>query len=154
MPEKSPHDQRLKVTDKRMFTAEGEGKDEYRNQVTPSESPVSPRPSPRPEPPRSPEPPRNERRKTLRDQAANPGTPFSNFVEGLIIQAYMSLGMLSAPPPAMQGAVDLAAARQLIDLLAMLEEKTKGNLTEDESAFLAAHMGELKLAFVRRTKGL
>jgi hypothetical protein len=34
----------------------------------------------------------------------------------------------------------------------MLKDKTAGNLTQEEEDFLAAHLGELKLAFVQRTK--
>ena len=47
---------------------------------------------------------------------------------------------------------ELAAARQMIDILTMLQEKTAGNLTEEEEDFLTTHLGELKLAFVQRTK--
>jgi hypothetical protein len=34
----------------------------------------------------------------------------------------------------------------------MLKEKTEGNLTPEEEDFLTTHLGELKLAFVQRTK--
>jgi hypothetical protein len=36
----------------------------------------------------------------------------------------------------------------------MLKEKTAGNLTPDEQDFLDTHLGELKLAYVQRTKSL
>ncbi len=45
----------------------------------------------------------------------------------------------------------LASARQLIDTLLMLEEKTKGNLTDDEKQFLQAALTELRFGYVRLT---
>ncbi len=42
----------------------------------------------------------------------------------------------------------LAGARQLIDALAVLEEKTKGNLTDDESQLLQAAISDLRIRYV------
>ncbi|HKO00132.1 MAG TPA: DUF1844 domain-containing protein, partial [Thermoanaerobaculia bacterium] len=81
------------------------------------------------------------------------GTQFSDFVEQLVMQAYMALGMLRNPYSP-QPTLDAAAARQMIDILTMVKEKTAGNLTVDEHDFLDTHLGELKLAFVQRTKTL
>lgn len=157
----------IKVTDKRIFTAEGEIREEFRNDIQPSDAPAEkpaekpPEPAagksePRPERRKDPNPqppPSGERRKSIADKAQNPGTPFADFVEPLIAQAYMSLGMLRNPyQPNPQ--VDAAAARQMIEILTMLREKTAGNLTQEEDDFLSTHMGELKLAFVQRTKSL
>jgi hypothetical protein len=79
------------------------------------------------------------------------GTPFTNFVEQLIAQAYMSLGLLRNPYEP-ETKVDAVAARQMIEILSVLKEKTQGNLDPDEEDFLDTHLGELKLAFVQRTK--
>ena len=87
----------------------------------------------------------------MADKASNPGSPFTNFIEPLIAQAYMSLGMLRNPYQP-QAKIDVAAARQMIEILTLLKEKTLGNLTPDEEDFLDTHLGELKLAFVQRTK--
>lgn len=155
MPSKKYDNEPLKVTDKRLFTSEGELKEEYRGTVTPSD-PGDRRPSAPPPPappPQTAESKEADKKKNLRDKAANPGTPFASFVESLIIQGYMSLGMLKSPYHP-QGSVDLQAARQMIDIITMLSEKTRGNLTEDESDFLMAHLGEIKLAFVQRNKAL
>jgi hypothetical protein len=164
--ETDPKEQ-IKVTDKRLFTPDGELRDEYREEVHPVEPQFTPAPPPEPEAERT-EPPQDtraaqqppaaetqrERRKRLADRAANPGTPFTNFVEPLIAQAYMSLGMLRNPYAPQAPEIDPKAARQMIDILNLLEEKTKGNLTEDEDDFLATHVGELKLAYVQRTKSI
>ena len=66
----------------------------------------------------------------------------------------MSLGMLPNPYQPQGARLDVAAARQMIDILAVLRDKTAGNLTADEDDFLSAHLGELKLAYVKRTKSV
>ena len=89
----------------------------------------------------------------MADKATNPGSPFTNFIEPLIAQGYMSLGMLRNPYQP-QSKIDVGAARQMIEILTLLKDKTKGNLTPDEDDFLDTHLGELKLAFVQRTKSI
>jgi Domain of unknown function (DUF1844) len=154
----------LKVTDKRIFTAEGDIRDEFREQIRPAEpgaqrvaampaaeKAAPPRPA---EPPRpGPKSPGHRDGRTIADKATNPETPFSNFIEPLIAQTYMSLGMLRNPYQP-QAKVDPVAARQMIEILTVLQEKTKGNLIEAEDDFLTTHLGELKLAYVQRTKNL
>jgi hypothetical protein len=63
----------------------------------------------------------------------------------------MSLGMLRNPYQS-EPTVDAPAARQIIEIIAMLQQKTRGNLTPEEESFLTTHLGELKLAFVQITK--
>ncbi|MDQ3282319.1 MAG: DUF1844 domain-containing protein, partial [Acidobacteriota bacterium] len=92
-----------------------------------------------------------DRRRSIADKATNPATPFTNFIEGFIAQAYMSLGMLRNPYEP-EAKIDAAAARQMIEILTLLRDKTAGNLEADEEDFLETHLGELKLAFVQRTK--
>jgi hypothetical protein len=145
----------LKVTDKRIFTADGEIREEFRQEIH-ADAPLQREPvvESRPEPPAEPPPaPAVEPPAKSAEPGANPGTAFTNFAEGLIVQAYMSLGMLKNPYQP-QGKPDPAVARQMIDLLTMLKEKTANNLTPDESDFLETHLGELKLAFVQRTKSI
>lgn len=151
MPSKKNDNEPLKVTDKRLFTSEGELKEEFRATVTPAD-PEARRAPAAPPPPQTADS-READKKKLRDKAPDPGTPFAAFIQSLIMQAYMSLGMLKSPYHP-EGSVDLQAARQMIDIISMLSEKTRGNLTEDESDFVMAHMGELKLAFVKRNKAL
>jgi hypothetical protein len=160
--ENQPQKEQLKVTDKRIFTADGDIREEFRKEIKPAEPVMKPaeapsqRPAePKPQQPKPSEaqPGGHERRKTLGDKATNPGTPFTNFLEQLIAQGYMSLGMLPNPYQA-QARVDVAAARQMIDILSLLQEKTANNLTPDEEDFLSTHLGELKLAYVKRTKSI
>lgn len=162
-----PQKEQIKVTDKRIFTPEGEIREEFRKDIRPADpaftkpEPARTEEKPAP-PPRAAQqedrrarnegpPPSGERRHTVADKAQNPGTPFTNFLESLIVQAYMSLGMLRNPYQA-KPMLDVDAARQMIEILTMLKDKTAGNLSDAEEDFLTAHLGELKLAFVQRTK--
>lgn len=171
--DKAPHNEQIKVTDKRIFTPDGQIREEFRDEIKPVEPSFSkqtdvldepeekpaPHASSRQEQPQqqqSPKqeqgpPPGGERRRTIADKAQNPGTPFADFIEPLIAQAYMSLGMLRNPYSP-KPTIDTNAARQMIEILTMLKEKTAGNLTPEEEDFLSTHLGELKLAFVQRTK--
>jgi|SRR5436190_234401 len=157
----------LKVTDKRIFTAAGEIRDEFKNEIRPADpaqAVAEPAPAPEPipevkteakqEPKAEPKKPAdNKERRSIADRAGSPETPFANFIEPLIAQAYMSLGMLRNPYQP-QAKVDPGAARQMIDILNLLQEKTAGNLTPEEEDFLTTHLGELKLAYVQRTKSI
>lgn len=173
MPQEKQAPKELKVTDKRIFTPDGDIRDEFKQEIKPAvERPVeravetAPREASPPEAaaeappqeerrrqPEQPKPPHEERRRTLADKATNPSTPFTNFIEPLIAQGYMSLGMLRNPYQP-QAKIDVAAARQMIEILTLLQEKTAGNLTDDEDDFLNTHLGELKLAYVQRTKSI
>jgi hypothetical protein len=149
----------LKVTDKRIFTPEGDIREEFKTEIKPAEPQAAkpPAEAPPPPPPKKPEPPKQQQARdnsrTIADKATNPETPFTDFIEPLIAQAYMSLGMLRNPYQP-QAKIDTQAARQMIEILTLLQEKTKGNLTADEDDFLSTHLGELKLAFVQRTKSI
>lgn len=138
----------LKVTDKRIFTAEGDIREEFRHEIQPA---AAADPAVQAAPPQPEQARQEERRRTMADKAANPGTPFSNFVQSLVMQSYMFLGMLRDPRQP-QPIFDAGAARETIDIIVLLQEKTKGNLTPDEEDFLETHLGELKLAYVQRTK--
>jgi len=162
LPKDKPAPKELKVTDKRIFTPEGEIREEFKKEIKPADPaaatpPEKPEPKPvatEPEKPASkPQEPREERRRSMQDRATSPETPFTNFIEPLIAQAYMSLGMLRNPYQP-QAKIDVGAARQMIEIISLLQEKTKGNLTPDEEDFLTTHLSELKLAFVQRTKSI
>jgi hypothetical protein len=65
----------------------------------------------------------------------------------LVTSAMLHLGM-AARPGEVPAAPDLPAARETIDLLALLQEKTSGNLTQEETKLLAGALQELRLVFV------
>lgn len=75
---------------------------------------------------------------------ALPHLDFTTFIVSLIASAFMHLG------DGEDGLADrdLALARQDIDLLALLQEKTRGNLTGDEERLLAQAIYDLRLRYV------
>ncbi|PYT04377.1 MAG: hypothetical protein DMF60_15515, partial [Acidobacteria bacterium] len=80
-----------------------------------------------------------------------PEASFLSLANMLAVEAAMHLGLIQAPgeeaPP-----VDLEAARHLIDMLGMLEIKTRGNLTKEEEDLLERILGDLRMQFVAISK--
>ena len=73
---------------------------------------------------------------------------FSSFILGLSTQALMFLGEVpTAPGQATQ--TDLAAAQQMIDVLAMLQQKTSGNLDTGEEQMLESVLYDLRMRYVK-----
>ncbi len=84
-------------------------------------------------------------------QEALPAVDFSTFVMSLSHSAYIHLG--AAPhPETNQLAVNLPIARQSIDLLSLIEQKTRGNLTGQEERLLEQILFDLRMRFVDQTK--
>lgn len=71
---------------------------------------------------------------------------FGGFIVGLYQSALMSLGKLQLPDIAQS--VDIESARHTIDILRLLQQKTKGNLDEEESRLLSGFIQELQLIYV------
>ena len=80
--------------------------------------------------------------------AARPNPHFAGLIESLATQALMFMGAMRDP---MTGAVhqDLPQAQQLIEMLGMLEEKTKGNLAKEEAEMFKQVLDEVRMHFVR-----
>jgi hypothetical protein len=78
------------------------------------------------------------------------GMDFASFLISLGSQAFMHLGDIPNPMT-QQREKDLPAAKQMIDLLGLLETKTKGNLTGDEERLLRQLLTDLRLRYVRET---
>ncbi len=72
---------------------------------------------------------------------------FTTFVFSVSSAAFMGLG-LAPRPGAQKTEVDLELARQNIDLLEMIKDKTKNNLTADEDRLLSNILGEVRLKYV------
>ena len=81
-----------------------------------------------------------------------PEMTFSTFVIGLTTQALMHLGEI-ADPTQPQMAADLPAAKQMIDLLGILREKTKGNLDDAETQLLDSMLYDLRIRYVEVSRG-
>jgi hypothetical protein len=72
---------------------------------------------------------------------------FSTHVLSLASSAMVALGRMPAPD-GQPHPLDLEMAKHLIDVLGMLEAKTKGNLDEAESKLLSSLVYDLRVAFV------
>jgi hypothetical protein len=80
-----------------------------------------------------------------------PEPTFADLVALLSTQAMMFLGLI--PNPATQKAVtQLPTARYFIDLISILEEKTAGQLTKEESTILDETLHSLRMTFMQRSK--
>jgi hypothetical protein len=76
---------------------------------------------------------------------------FSTHDQTLASTALIALGQMAAPDGE-DRPVDLETARHLIDVLGMLEHKTKGNLDEAEQKLLASLIYDLRVAYVDAQK--
>jgi hypothetical protein len=165
------------VTDRRLFTSEGEARSEVtQEEVTnspakPAEAPVV-APTPAPPPPASEMPPtptaaeQQEQADAYRKSAKDLDTrvelsghsakelemTFERFMASLYMNAMLQLGLMHEQGG--QPRLDLIGARQTIDTLSLLAEKTKGNLTSAEENFLQNCLYELRMAYVEVTNAL
>ena len=78
---------------------------------------------------------------------------FYTFVLSLASSAFVHLGDAPHPETGQARPPELGLAKQVIEILAMLEVKTKGNLTDEEARFLENLLTDLRLRFVQRTSG-
>jgi hypothetical protein len=91
-------------------------------------------------------------------RSANPGMDhppamsFEQLVQSIYMTAMMQLG--AATHEGQQPQVDILGARQSIDMLGVLAEKTKGNLTPEENRLLESALFELRMAFLEITQAL
>jgi len=146
----------IRVVDRRMFTPDGELRPEYRTEGQADTGPA-------PEPPSQPlagGPPKSgapsaqapvgaaaAQPEPGEERPEAPRSAFALIVQMLAMPAYAALGMMPDPAAGRQR-VDRGAAREMIDLLAVLEQKTRGNLSFEESNFLSRVLYDLRLAFV------
>lgn len=81
-----------------------------------------------------------------------PEPTFEFFVLSLKMQTEMQLGLLHFGEEKDRPAPDLRIARHTIDLLAMIAEKTKGNLSLEEQRLIENSLTELRFRFVQVTQ--
>src|SRR5437588_2458890 len=157
----------FKVTDRRLFTADGE----LRKDVPEEQEPAPPA-KPAATAPESNEPPapsaaeQSEQARAYKDSSAEMDRQaelsgmstkemeitFERFLASLYMTGMLQLGLMheqGAPPQ-----LDLIGARQTIDSLSLLSEKTKGNLSSKEQSFLQNALYELRMACVEVTNAI
>jgi len=179
MAQKRQEESEFKVSDRRLFTSDGELRESADAQVpapaaapTPiskvaEAAPAAATPAPESE---IPEPPSNSEQQAQHDaykqssrdldarvelsghSAKELEMSFERFMASLYMNAMMQLGLMHEQGG--QPGVDLIGARQTIDTLGMIAEKTKGNLTPKEQGFLQNCLYELRMAYVEVTNAL
>ncbi len=192
MAQKRKEESEFKVSDKRLFTADGELRSEAAEEETPPVASTStaaaavPTAAPAPAAsaasvsaspetaaghgPDVPEPPTAAEQQVQHDaykqssrdldtrvelsghSAKELEVSFERFMASLYMTAMMQLGLMHEQGG--QPGVDIIGARQTIDTLGMIAEKTKGNLTPKEQGFLQNCLYELRMAYVEVTNAL
>ena len=152
MSNKEEKDLGFKITDRRGFS-ETESKPEKnaaREDIKTAQSEV------KPDEPK----PRDEKRRSAGEEAPRRNGDeerhlgplnFSQFIMSLATSALIQMGDAQHPDASGNEFMDIEAARQTIDLIAMLKEKTKGNLEQDEAKLLDNILAELRFRFVQKT---
>jgi hypothetical protein len=134
----------LKVSDFRMFNPDGSLRPEYRDLENPPDAASEPKSEP---PPPAAARARPEESRPQEEPPGEIETEFVELVNSLAASAMAALGLLSEPGSRVSP--DLAAARRMIDWLAALEHKTRGNLSFAEQNVLSRALYELRLAYVK-----
>ncbi len=170
------------VTDRRKFTLDGELRTETEEQkpaqpARPAETPkeAPPKPAAAPEErsqtaaPPMPPPPSQEAQQAQRDaykqsgkqfESARPGgrlpsdydMTFERLIASLYMTAMMQLGLMHEE--GQQPMADIIGAKQTIDTIGLLQEKTKGNLSDTEQNLIQNCLYELRMAFVELTNAI
>ncbi len=179
MPEKKQES--FTVTDRRLFTTEGEPRSESQDEqtvaqsVAPMEAAKQQAAAPEPAAPvasetEAPPPPTADEQKQQHDayrksakeldarvelsghSAKDLEMTFERFMASLYMTAMLQLGLMREENA--QPRIDIIGARQTIDTIGLLAEKTKGNLTSAEENFLQNSLYELRMAYVEVTNAL
>lgn len=162
-------EEELKVNDKRMFTADGELREEYKHldEVEPESRERPERPTPQPEevvaepaadreqPSRDPAPEPAGSRGAPSPAPGEPGpAPGELSILDLVglLAEHTALYLGEAELPDGQSVRDLGAAKLHLDLLDVLRRKTAGNLTEEEAKVLEDILYRLRMIYVEKVR--
>jgi hypothetical protein len=164
-------DEGFTVTDRRLFTSEGELRQDVPEEQEPKTPPAAKPSQAAPEQKATTPPPptaaeqkeqadayRNSAREMDRQvelsghSAQELEITFERFLASLYMTGMLQLGLMHEQGG--QPQLDLIGARQTIDSLSMLSEKTKGNLTSKEESFLQNALYELRMAYVEVTNAI
>jgi len=85
-------------------------------------------------------------------QRVLPDVDFGTFVISLATSALYHMGMVPDPETGKPATPNLPVARQTIDTVEMLQEKTKGNLSDEEATLIRNLLTELRMRYVEAAK--
>jgi hypothetical protein len=134
---KEQEEQGFRVTDKRGFREDGEPlpKNDAKQQE---------------EKPGDKKPPEKEESSSTQAVPPRPPIDFPTYILSYYTQGLVLLGEVPNPYTNKKEE-DVEAARHTIDILSMLEQKTKGNLSKDEQQLLESVLYELRMKFMAKT---
>ena len=89
----------------------------------------------------------------MSDQPEPSGLSFVEFVIGLATNAAVHFGDLADPISGERAEMNLDGAAQVIEILSLLDQKTRGNLTAEERQVLEQVIFELRMRFVEASQG-
>jgi len=138
----------FKVQDRRRFSATGDAREDVEERPEESPGPNAGAASAAAPPP-IPEPSGAE---STAEAGPGPEITFASFVFSLSTQALVHLGEIPDPADGTTH-VNFEAARQIIDIIAILKEKTAGNLDPAEGALLENALYDLRMRYVERVRG-
>jgi len=167
MPEEEDKERGFKVADRRRFSSEGEAKPEVEDRPAPEAAKPNEKPG-------TSQPTQEElhvhggpsagaqaEASAAYQKAASsqPGgadvgpqdLTFASFVVGLSTEALALMGEMPHPATG-ERMNDLIGAQQLIDIIAILHDKTRGNLTHDEDTLLDAILFDLRMKYVEKAR--
>ncbi len=167
MAEEEDKERGFKVADRRRFSAEGEAKPEVEEKpavepAKPIEKPVEAHSHAHDEPHiHSPSEGAQAEASAAYERAASsqPGAAdlgpqdltFASFVVGLSTEALALMGEM--PHPATGARIlDLIGAQQIIDIVGILQDKTRGNLSHDEDTLIDAILFDLRMKYVEKAR--
>jgi hypothetical protein len=90
------------------------------------------------------------REDVLQEEAQLPEINFTNFLLSISTSALIQLGEVP-DPVSKQSVKQLSSAKQTIDLIGMLQEKTKGNLSSEEEKLIEYILYDLRMRYVKAT---
>ena len=153
----------FKVADRRRFSAEGEAKPEAEEKPAPEPKPAE---SAKSQPVESQDfdaPTEGEQAEASaayqKAASLQPGAQdlgpqdltFASFVVGLSTEALALMGEMPHPATG-ERMLDLVGAQQLIDIIGILQDKTRGNLTQDEDTLIEAILFDLRMKYVEKAR--
>jgi len=97
------------------------------------------------------EPPKEETKEEKEPQGPLPEINFATFIISLNASALLHLGVMEDPATGKK-VKNLLLGKQTIDILAMMEEKTKGNLSKEEENMLKNILYDLRIIYVKEQK--
>lgn len=167
MPEEKDEERGFKVADRRRFSAEGEAKPEVEDRPAPEPDKPGDKPAvaghSHAEPHAHGGPSSGaqaeasaayERASSSQAEAQDLGPQdltFASFVVGLSTEALALMGEMPHPATG-ERMNDLVGAQQLVDIIAMLRDKTRGNLSHDEDSLLEAILFDLRMKYVEKAR--